>query len=105
MELDPIDPVAVGERVAMAHPDGELDVEPFEQGGRLPDGEQRGPVLMGAPGIDLAAEMVGDELHSVADAEHGNAGPERFRVDLRGIFLVDARRASAEDQSSRLALR
>ena len=96
VELDPKDPIAIRERghrrvaarckgmearrhlghgVAMAHPDRQLDVEPFEQRARLADGEQRGTVFVGAAGIDLAAQMVGDELHPVADASTGM--PER----------------------------
>src|SRR5712691_10290250 len=94
----------LGHRVAMAHPEWQLEVEPFKQRGRLADGEQRGTVLVGAAEIDLAAQVVGDELHPIADTEHGNPGAERFQVDLGRVFLVDARGPSAEDQSRRLAL-
>src|SRR5713226_8325079 len=87
----------------MAHPHGKLDVETFKQRARLTDGEQRRTVLVGAAGIDLAAQVVGDELHPVADAEHGNTRAQRFGVDLWRVLLVDARGPSAEDQSRRLA--
>src|SRR6267378_5597329 len=125
MELDAEDAVAVGEsrhrrvaaggeraeagrhlgdRVAVAHPYRQLAVEAFEQAGRLAYGEHRRTVLVRATGIDLAAEVVCDELHAVADAQHRNARAQRLRVDLRRAFLIYARWPPAEDQPGRIAL-
>src|SRR5216684_2058300 len=55
------------------------------------------------PGVDFATKVVGDQLHAVADAEHGNPRPQRLRVDLRSAGLVDARWTAPEDQSGRVA--
>src|SRR5712691_12725362 len=59
---------------------------------------------MRAAGVDLAAEVVGDELHAVADAEHWDSRAQRCGVDLRRARLVDARRSAAQDQPRRIAL-
>src|SRR5260370_33860834 len=56
------------------------------------------------PGSDFATQVVGDELHPVADAEHRNAGAQGFWVDLWRTGFVDARRAPAQDQADWLAL-
>src|SRR5207302_3555878 len=90
VELDAIDPVAVGEgserrvptggegaetgrhlrdRVAVAHPDRQLTVESLEQAGLFAHRHQGGAVLVRAPGVDLATEVMSDQLHAVADAE------------------------------------
>src|SRR2546430_5807601 len=52
--------------------------------------------------VDLAAEVMSDELHAVADAEHWDAGAERLRVDLWRAGLVNARRPAREDEPGRL---
>ena len=63
----------LADMVAMAHPHGQLAAEPFEEAVRLAHREQRRAVLARGAGVDLAAEVVGDQLHAVADAEHGDA--------------------------------
>src|SRR5207247_2346793 len=66
-------------------------------------GQKRGPVLTGVTGVYLSAEMMSNQLHAVADAQHRNAGPKRVGVDLRRARVVDARGSSAQDQARRLA--
>ena len=92
----------LGDMVAVAHPHRKLAVEAFEQAVRLADREKGGAVLAGRARVDLAAEVMGDQLHSVADAQHRNAGAQRLRVDLRRAGLVDARRPAREDEAGRL---
>ena len=54
-------------------------------------------------GVDLAAQVVGDQLHAVADAEHRDAGAQGLGVDLGRARLVDAGGAAAEDEAGRVA--
>src|SRR5258708_3562827 len=63
-----------------------------------------GAVLVGLPWVDLAAEVVRDELHAIADAQHRDSRAERFRIDLRRAGLVDAGGAAAEDEPCWIAL-
>src|SRR5712691_13251869 len=56
------------------------------------------------PGVDLATEVVSDQLHAVADAKHGNPRPQRLGVDLGRAWLVDARGTASKDQSGRVSL-
>ena len=125
VELDPKDPVAVGECsdwrvaarrqrvkarrkladvIAVAHPHGELGGKALEQSVWFAHCQQCGAVLAGMPGIDLAAEVVGDQLHAVADAEHRDSRAQSFGVDLRGSSFVHARGPATENQPNRRAL-
>src|SRR6266536_944818 len=56
-------------------------------------------------GVDLASEVVSDQLHAVADAEHGHARTERFSIDLRRAGVVHARRSAAQDEAGGPAFR
>src|SRR5579864_319884 len=58
--------------VTVAHPDREVAVQSAEKDVRLADRKKRGTVLAGMARVDLAAEVMRDELHAVADAEHRN---------------------------------
>jgi len=89
--------------VAMAHPDRQVAVQATEDAARLLDGQQCGPILAGMSGVDLASQVVGDQLHAVADAEHRDTGAERLRVELRRVRVVDAGGPAAEDQARGLA--
>ncbi len=125
MELDPVDALAVGESrdrrvaaggegveagrhlghgVAVAHPHRQLAAQSFEQRGRLSNREQRGAVLVRPPRVDLAAEVMRDELHAVADAQHRDPCAERLGVDLRRSGFVDAGGAATEDEPRGFAL-
>ncbi len=54
--------------------------------------------------LDLAAEHVTGELHTVADAEDGDIQLEDFRIAARSAGLIDAGRPAGEDQAARLQL-
>src|SRR5450759_4751349 len=90
--------------VAVAHPDRELLVQSLEEGAGLAHCKERRPVLTRVSWIDLAAKVVGDQLHAVTDAEHWDPGAQRLGVDLRGAGLVDARGTAAENQPGRVAI-
>src|SRR5690606_14057500 len=54
--------------------------------------------------LDLAAEQAAEQLHAVADPEHGDAELEDARIDRRGPLGVDARGPPGEDDRLRLEL-
>ena len=58
-----------------------------------------GAVFVGGGGGDAAAQVVGEQLHAVADAEHGQAGLEHVGGQGRRARLVDAGRAAAQDEA------
>ena len=63
------------------------------------------PYSRWSDGDDLAAELVREELHAVADAEHGQAASRRPRSGVvRRVVLVDAGGAAGEDEAARLQL-
>ena len=66
--------------------------------GRRRRGRTRGE----SDGGDAAAELVGEQLHAVADAEDGEAGLEDPGRGLRGAFVVDAGGAAGEDEAARV---
>src|SRR6059058_1730569 len=90
--------------VARTHPDRQLALHAPKETVRLTHREERRPVLKGAAGVDLAAEVVGDELHAVADSEHRDARSQRRGVHVRGSGVVDACRPAAQDQAGRVSL-
>ena len=51
---------------------------------------------------DFAAELVGEELHAVADAQDREAGLEDVGGRLRGAFVVDGCGAAGEDEAARV---
>ena len=53
-------------------------------------------------GLDLAAEVVGDELQPVADAEDGHAQREDGRVGCGRVGVVDRGWAAGEDDAERV---
>ena len=91
--------------IAVAHPDGGLGRVAAEERVRVGHGE-RGPAVFAGvgPAADFAAEVMGEELHAVADAEDGDAEVEQGRVELRGVRLVHARRPAGEDDALRVEL-
>src|ERR1700704_5717231 len=88
----------------MTHPDREFVVQPLEEAVRLAHGQQRGAVLARMPGVDLAAKVVGYQLHAVADAEHRDPRPKGLGIHLWSSRLVHAGGTSAEDQPRWLQL-
>ena len=87
----------------MAHPD------PLRR--RLPGEQARGPedpqlgrseLALGRPN-DPAAELLGHELHAIADAEDGQAQPVHRRVEPGRAREIHGIRASREDKATRAA--
>ena len=90
--------------VAVAHPDRALavDEETVEERSRLPLGKQVGMAELALAGRHhLAAEVAGEQLHAVADAEDRHAEFEQLLGDGRGARLVDRLRPAGEDDPLR----
>jgi hypothetical protein len=92
------------DNIAMAHPDARLSAEPGEERPRRIAQLELRVAIFAAARIrrrhDLAAEQMADELHAVADAEHGDVAFEERRVDRRRPLLVDRARPAAEDHGA-----
>ena len=69
--------------------------------GRLGDRSGVRPYSPWPPRADLAAELLGDELGAVADAEDGHAQLVDLRVEQRGAVDVDRLGAARQDQRRR----
>ncbi len=84
----------------MRHP----DVERLRQAGKQRDlgaGHDRhlgGAVLALFRGAHLAAQMMGEKLQAIADAENRQSQSQHLRVRGRSIRVVDRAGASGEDQ-------
>jgi len=94
----------LGDAVAVGHPDGERGGQTLEErrvGSVVDDGVA---VLALVGGFDLAAELVGEELHAVADAEDGKSGLEDVGRQLGRVVVVDRGRAAREDEAGRVEL-
>ena len=87
--------------VAVAHPHVDLPRHAGEQPVRLDDAATRPAVLAGRRPLDLAAEGLAGQVQPVADAQHGHAEAEDFRVALRRARLVDAGRPAGENDPHR----
>ena len=59
-------------------------------------------VLAGRCAVDLAAQDLAQQLHAVADAQHGNAQVEHFGVAPRGARFIHAGRPARQDDAARL---
>src|SRR5260221_5492905 len=87
--------------VAMGHPNVQGRRQIFEQP-RLPaDRDFRVSILAPGAGTDLAAELVGDEVQSVADAEHRKTQGEDAVVGGRSVVVIDRRRPSTQNDARR----
>ena len=89
--------------VAMAHPDCRLPAFAYarEQTFILMH-VQFGPAVLPLGRLcDLAAKNMGQELHAVADPEHGYTQLQVGLVDKRRSGVIHARRASGQDQALR----
>ncbi len=91
------------DRVSMAHPDRQFRGQVVKEASPLLDVDVCRAVLTFAGRRDLSAELIGKELHAIADAQHRNAGIERRRIAARGAVLVNAGRSSGEDERLRRA--
>ena len=93
-----------GDFVAVAVPDIQCCRKFVEEGAFRVAFEFSRAVFAFGRALDLAAESVGDELHAVADAEHGDAEIVDFAVHLRRLGRVNARWTAREDDSRGLQL-
>jgi len=87
--------------VAVAHPAGQVEVQLLEQRLGMHDGQQRAPVLALCGGLHDAAQQMRHQLMPVADAQHGDAQREQFRVNARGIRLVNTCGTARQDNPLR----
>ena len=89
----------LGDAVAVAHPALLLAAQPLEEQARLEHVERRLAELAEVGARHRAAEVQGQALHAVADAEHRDAELEDLGVELRGVVDVDAHGAAGEDDA------
>ena len=84
--------------VAMAHPDS-LDVgKAFEHWRiQIKDFDVGTSVFSFISRNDFSTEMIGHQLHAVANAQYRNAHVENGRIDFKSIFFIDAVRAAREN--------
>ena len=76
--------------VEMAHPDLRLlHAVPKRVGASY--GKMRRAIFAALPSLDLASQMMRQQLMPVADAEHGNLGGENSRIDVRTAGLIHTR--------------
>src|SRR5262249_6109366 len=89
------------DRVAVAHPDRLLGVEPGEEDGVGRELRRR-PAVLAAPASDDFAPLGAREpLHAVADAENRDAERRRVGGRRRRVLLVNALRPAREDDPGR----
>src|SRR4029077_9595942 len=85
--------------VAMRHPYVQGRGQVFEQP-RLPaDRDLRMSILAPGTGTDLAAELVCDEVQSIADAEHRKTQGKNAVVGGWSVVIVDGGRPSAQNDA------
>src|SRR5208282_238000 len=88
------------EFVAMRIPNLKLRRQAAKQRARrVLDGERALAVFAFAALLDLAAKKLGEQLHAVADAEHGSAELKDFFVRQGRIFGIHTGRAAGQDDS------
>src|SRR5437868_2812676 len=56
-------------------------------------------ILASRSALDVPAEGLADQLHAVADAEHGNAKLENGWIATRRTRLINARGTAGEDDA------
>ena len=90
------------DRVAMAHPDDLLRLEPGEEN-RIGRQRRGGPAVLPLLAAGhFAARGPRHPLHAVADAEHRDPEGEHVEGGPRRLAVVDALRSSGEDDPGRL---
>lgn len=89
----------VRDGVAVAHPDGGLFGDAFEERAAAVPIENGVAVFVLVRTGDFPAELAAHELHAVADAQHGDTRLEDGFVHLRRAFRIDAGRTAGEDDA------
>ena len=91
------------ELVAVRIPDLQRFRQPAEQRARRVLHRERALAVFTLQALlDLAAEKLGEQLHAVADAEHGHAERENIFVRQRRVRGINAGRAAGQNDSARL---
>lgn len=88
--------------VAVGHPDVDLGGQAGEEAVVRADADPGVAVFALFGGLDLAAEVMRDELQAVADAEDRQAGGEDLGVSRGSIGVVYGARTAGEDDALRL---
>ena len=86
-----------GDRVAVAHPDGLVPVEPGGQAVLDGEGDRRRTVLALGRGEHVAAQLVGHEMGAVADPEDRDPAVPDRPIGTWGVDVVDGARPARED--------
>ena len=73
-----------------------------KRAGRIFDVEFAASVLASVAVFYLPTELMGHELHSVADPKDGDAEVKDRRIGLGSAFTVDATGATTEDDAARV---
>ena len=76
-------------------------LDPEEEGAPPLTADAGDPVFPVLRAADLAAQKVGDQLHPVADPQHGDAKLEQLLRDPRRVGVVHAGRPAGEDYPGR----
>ena len=94
---DVLDAVAVG------HPDLMIAaIEALEERVAFVDHERRGAILAGMSAGAMRSEMLRDDVHAVADAEHRAAQVQDFIGDIGRAAVVEARGPARENDAARI---
>ena len=88
--------------VAVAHPHAAGALNAFPQGAGRGKGKVRGAVFTRERLGKLAAQILGKQLHAVADAEHRHAKIKKTGVEHWGIGFTHAGGAARKDDGRRL---
>jgi len=88
----------LGDFVAVAVPDIELFGKPLEEGAFGFDVQDATAVLAAFAFLDFAGQVVGQQLHAVANAEQRNAEIENLLVRLGGLLGVNTGGPPGKDQ-------
>ncbi len=86
-----------GDRVAVAHPDRLLAIEPVEQAVAARERHVRGTVLAACRRQDVAAELAGHQLGAVADAQDRDPAAPHRGIRLGRVLVVDGVRTAGQD--------
>ncbi len=91
-----------GHLIAVAHPDDGFRRHVSEQAVALANAAGGPAEFTARRRFDLAAEEMASELHSVTDAEYGDAEIKQFGIAQGRAGSVDAGRAAGKDEAARI---
>jgi len=91
----------LGDHVSVRHPHIDLGRQPVEDAGALIDADGGVPVLATLGRPHRTTQLMGEQLHAVADAEDGQIEVVQSWVGMGRTRVVDGRGSSTEDESAR----